>query len=801
MDAVCLSSASILRCFPFRILEKEVLVIPTGLEALFALWLLIANRGKGRKHLLVVAESWTYTLLVILDVITLAIPAVREHVSLFRIIDVLIAATCVVPITCYIIFLYLFSARETIPILPRRFQTLSALVLLFFMPLIAVSNELGSFLGITRGVGPDSQGKETLVIGFRDDRDHLLWTFFTSLNLALFTCYQAIVWTQSFYRLILALIDQRRIEDENRDERHFFRGTGWISAGIKVGVVETAVGFANASFGLALLRRILRFVSRALIIIGLTRGMDQLEDFQQVQAEMLRGRQTNRRSTIRNLISNPRISTFLQLSPNPARRMSQVDARMNASTQSIANLATKRGNPQDRVTVHFAPDNTPSLRMRFSVLEIPSPRELVASLRVQTDLESGTWRKSLNGNTTTSEYQSSYYPYSSPRSGHPALSVPQDFPQQPAPSTGRAVSMASDLSGKALGELTRQFPPLPTRVSLSGHSAVKEHLREIAQQQGMDITAARTTRVQDTAYPDEAFDSSFRDHSHSRDSSDRSDPKSEWLSQSIPHSPTSTIDYPSPLLPSASFHYPTPDSPSSMEIKMPADLRARIEAQHHRSREWGEDLDDYPFEDADDVSEGEWEESMRRRRSGRMRTSSNVTDSGYWLARKMTPISEDAGSAGGGSRRVLGRGGSPDGSEGPDSSQPPYSGPLSSLRSQASSQRSSQPSIGSVSRRRTPLPVRSGVIRGSVRIEPIVIPPRNDALFNNTRAVNGSESASSTGSGRFSPAMVVRDSEVLGTKNTGAYVTRRIRDLALDSPDDDDDEFEVDPERIVAIAR
>ena len=111
-----------------------------------------------------------------------------------------------------------------------------------------------------------------VAIGFVNSSDQSLWTFFSSLTLALLTTYQAINFVLTFYQLIRALVDKRRIEVMKSDEAHMVRGMGWISLGIKLGAIESVIGFAPSSFGSAFTRRILRFIGRACLIIGVVKG-------------------------------------------------------------------------------------------------------------------------------------------------------------------------------------------------------------------------------------------------------------------------------------------------------------------------------------------------------------------------------------------------------------------------------------------------------------------------------------------------------------------------------------------------
>ena len=71
-----------------------------------------------------------------------------------------------------------------------------------------------------------------------------------------------------------AFVNQRNIEaNGNMDnEAYLFRGTGWMAAGIKLGAIENVVGFVPGSFGVSLLRRLLRMLGRACLIIGVMKG-------------------------------------------------------------------------------------------------------------------------------------------------------------------------------------------------------------------------------------------------------------------------------------------------------------------------------------------------------------------------------------------------------------------------------------------------------------------------------------------------------------------------------------------------
>lgn len=112
----------------------------------------------------------------------------------------------------------------------------------------------------------------TPILGFNSKHDQAVWTFFSSLTLALLTFQQAITFLLTFYQIIRVFIDRRRIQMTKSDEAHLFNGVGWIATGIKLGTVETVIGFASMGFTGVLARRILRLLGRSCLIIGIMKG-------------------------------------------------------------------------------------------------------------------------------------------------------------------------------------------------------------------------------------------------------------------------------------------------------------------------------------------------------------------------------------------------------------------------------------------------------------------------------------------------------------------------------------------------
>ncbi|KAF5348839.1 hypothetical protein D9756_009715 [Leucocoprinus leucothites] len=311
----CVSLASSLRCYytnPPTEIHHSLLIIPVALELIFSTSLLFTNWRSGRRHLLLVAEGWVIFLLSLIEVLSFVLPAVRDHVPTFRSVDQSIGALSFIQLLFYMSFLYSWVQDECLPIVPRRIRQIARLLLLILIPAVIAMNTIASFVGVSYQKGP-----RHVVVTFADDRASFVWPFFSSITLALVTLFQASCFCFAFYRLIRAFLVQRRIEVESKDAAVLFRGIGWINLGIKVGAIETVVGFAFSGVPIVYVRRVLRMLSRAFLCIGIAKGVDGTEDFKAIRDELesRSSDQNFRRSKIRYFISNPRLSTFRQLSP------------------------------------------------------------------------------------------------------------------------------------------------------------------------------------------------------------------------------------------------------------------------------------------------------------------------------------------------------------------------------------------------------------------------------------------------------------------------------------------------------
>ncbi|PPQ92199.1 hypothetical protein CVT25_008973 [Psilocybe cyanescens] len=443
MGSICLSSASILRCTPITQLHENILlVIPTALEVIFSTSLIFAKWGQGRRHLLLTAEGWTYLILTVIELLSNVVPAVRSNLSLFRGLDLGIDSSKIKALTYGngSSHSHHLNSEELTDTLPKRLQNVTKLSLIIFVPAIVIFNEIASFIGVTIRSIPGKTGPN-ITIGFADDRQGGLWTFFTSMTLALLIVYQASVFCFAFFRLTQALLSQRRIERKDSDKAHFANGIGWISGAAKLGALETVIGFAGGGFGISLTRRIMRMLARAFMCIGIIKGVDVIEDFEAVKDEIVNagknGRNNSQTSPLHQFISNPRLSTFRQLSPtatafHAAPRAPQnlvyADEKADEKAVSIRGLpyitTTQRqsvmtlqlGLPgmdefasikdrlaNKRVTVKYN-QGTPRLHMRFSTLSLPSPALAAEDVKARPQ---STW---YEASSERSRYtQSSYY--------------------------------------------------------------------------------------------------------------------------------------------------------------------------------------------------------------------------------------------------------------------------------------------------------------------------------------------------------------------------------------------------------
>ncbi|KAI0767493.1 hypothetical protein C8Q74DRAFT_961454 [Fomes fomentarius] len=329
MGDICLSVAPILRCQSLSRLEAGILLLPPAIEIVFASVLLWAKRGSAdKKHVFLAVEVIVYFLLAVLDMLIHTLPNIGTSLDLFRSLDIVIGVGSFITLFLYTFALYLLTTAELVPSLPVRFQNIAKYVLIAFIPLIVIWNELASFVGITYRIFPGNDGTTAqLGAGFANAGTKM---FLGSITLVLLTIFQASNFCVAFYRLVKALSHQRSIDStqtEKEMEAHLFRGLGWIVVGLKLGAIETVIGFASGGFGIAFTRRFLRLLGHGCLIIGIVKGIDTVEDFQLYSPGEA---QMRRKSMLRAMIQNPRFSTFRHVGGHDFEKQNPFDEKHNS---------------------------------------------------------------------------------------------------------------------------------------------------------------------------------------------------------------------------------------------------------------------------------------------------------------------------------------------------------------------------------------------------------------------------------------------------------------------------------------
>ncbi|KAF9261381.1 hypothetical protein L218DRAFT_961390 [Marasmius fiardii PR-910] len=474
MGSICLSSAPNLRCFPLSRNEFIAITVPTGVELLFSTYLIFVNESSGRKNLFLAAEGWFYFALALLEMLSHILPAARDNLNVFKIIDIFIGAASSVPLLLYTFFLLLFTSAETLDVVPLRFQRIGKALLVLFIPLIIASNAIASFVGITYRLALQNN-RTVLAIGVTNEFIH---RFFSSFALAFLTAFQAINFSFAFIRLAKAFVNSRRIEREASDEVVLFNGTGWITGGLKLGAIETVIGFASPGFGTSLVRRIFRLLARGCLIIGLIKGVDFSEDFHMLKNEIASRSKTRKgfRQSLRPFISNPRFSTFRQLSPramsfHQGTRSPVPDGsgrrRVVSGMDTFAAIkeTIERQRTNQRVTVNFdaASGRAPTLEMRFSSLDMPSPALIVESIRSRpnSDWVTGASSRRASSSWYSPSAETSRYPFS-PFDDGPPLPV--------LPALKRSATMPSKAPETPLMAHSQGLPSLSIRNAFANMS-------------------------------------------------------------------------------------------------------------------------------------------------------------------------------------------------------------------------------------------------------------------------------------------------------------------------------------------
>ncbi|KAH8978628.1 hypothetical protein EDB92DRAFT_2119174 [Lactarius akahatsu] len=408
MATICLSPVLGLRCLGLSHIQEAITLVPVGLEVVFSLGLIIAGREAGSLRYFLAAEGPTYVLLSVLSFLGHVVPVFKDNRVPFKALDIVISVTSFGPILLYTIFLYLFNRRESFPRLSKRFALVSKAFLFAVIPIIVVTGEIGSFVGIKYRQDPDPDNGTMYYIGGPGLTAHeFARELLSSTSLALLTAAQALTFLLFFVRLASGLVKQRNIEDRAATEQEgvLFRGQGWLVVGMKLSMCETALGWVAPSFGLLFTRRGIRLIGRACIVIGVVKGPERREEFIILDNEngnnFRSGTRKLRVSGLRLHISTPTLietsmtqrfsrMTFLRpfrqsgLGPDPmpstSRRASAVPSGTSTRTggKRRPSPLSLRPSEDNRVTVVHNHGHAPTLVLNLSSPGLPTVDAIAA---------------------------------------------------------------------------------------------------------------------------------------------------------------------------------------------------------------------------------------------------------------------------------------------------------------------------------------------------------------------------------------------------------------------------------------
>ncbi|KAG8739314.1 hypothetical protein FRC10_005798 [Ceratobasidium sp. 414] len=461
MSLICLSLPATLRCAGVARTKSILLLVPPAVEAVVSLFLIRAVWRNGRKRWLLVAEAWIFLILAVLDFASHDAVRVASSLAVFEPFDRAVA--------------------DLLPLInPASLRTIFQFTVFGLIPPVAMTNELGSLLGVayrTRQtpsgtiaeIGFNSISSKTISLAFIVSTIVLLGVF-QLLIFFLCTWHISRVWGQP---APLFEIASRPPMSRNRSNSHTsnsylsdeqgVRGLSWLALALFLGAVETFVAFAPQGFVSILVRRILRILARGFLLYSLVRGSsDGFANLEEGTPAMVDG--GTRAGGIRALISNPRLSTFAQLTPNATQFYNMPravpGATHTASDSPLADSSVPNGS-QTRVTVLYDQRSAPILQMRFSGLDVPdSSKFSTRSIRSNSQVSRRTSVIGHGGHSTNAATPARSRTLSEKRSGPPlaSITIPDNVVLAGVTATQSAASSRSSLP-PPLPQVPRESPP------------------------------------------------------------------------------------------------------------------------------------------------------------------------------------------------------------------------------------------------------------------------------------------------------------------------------------------------------
>ncbi|KAG9011511.1 hypothetical protein FRB90_007206 [Tulasnella sp. 427] len=310
--SICLSVASNLRCSNLSLSQAQALLILPAVDLVFCAGIFKLNWGNVKGHQwAIIVEAIVYFCLTLFDYLERAKARTGLEVATFATYDKAIGVLTMFPLFFYCAALLLLARTDVLRLTTSRpYNRLIQFSLVAVTPLILLFNELAGLLGITYQI---LGGR--IYLGFADERAATTSSVLTGITLFFSAYFQFIIGVACIFYIFQA-----------RGRGHgggVIPGFMCCGSGLLLGTLETLLGFGHEGFPLILTRKIFRTAARALLISGMLLGTSVDEGFalypysySTKRAMTEQQRRSGNAGGLRALISNPRASTFAQLSPS-----------------------------------------------------------------------------------------------------------------------------------------------------------------------------------------------------------------------------------------------------------------------------------------------------------------------------------------------------------------------------------------------------------------------------------------------------------------------------------------------------